>query len=234
MTNINDISDLAQVLQDNPHWREIIRGILLGEELLQLPKQLAEFIKTTQENFQLVYDRLDRLEAGQASLEAGQTKLEAGQENLSSRLGNIIGSDYERRAAQSARRLARLGLGIRRARVVLARTAPDRNEIPELLNDATENGAVTDDEADDLLRADIVLLGQNAGGYPAYAVCEVAVTLYDHDVLRAKRRAGILQRASGITALPAVIGQSAPQETLDLADRQDVAFIPLPEEDSPE
>ena len=127
---------------------------------------------------------------------------------------------------------------MRRARVILAKTAPDRNETPELLNEATENGTVSDDEADDLLLADIILIGELMGegahGEPAYAVCEAAVTLYDHDVLRAKRRAGILQRASGTTALPAVIGQSAPQGTLDLANRENVAFLQLPDEDGPE
>ena len=127
---------------------------------------------------------------------------------------------------------------MRRARVILTKTAPDRNETPELLNEATENGTVSDDEADDLLLADIILIGELMGegarGEPAYAVCEAAVTLYDHDVLRAKRRAGILQRASGTTALPAVIGQSAPQGTLDLANRENVAFLRLPDEDGPE
>ena len=253
MTNINDIADLAQVLQDNPQWRDIIRGILLGDELLEIPRRVAALVSVTE----MVVQRLERLESdveglkeGQVRLESGQARLEsdveglkegqakAGQANLSSRLGNIIGSDYERRAAQSARRLVRLGLEVRRARVILAKTAPDRNETPELLNEATENGTVSDDEADDLLLADIILIGELMGegahGEPAYAVCEAAVTLYDHDVLRAKRRAGILQRASGTTALPAVIGQSAPQGTLDLANRENVAFLQLPDEDGPE
>ena len=175
-----------------------------------------------------------RLESDVEGLKEGQTRLESGQTNLSSRFGNIIGSDYERRAAQSARRLVRLGLGMRRARVLLAKTAPDRSEIPELLNETTENGIVSDDEADDLLLADIILTGEGAGGEPAYAVCETSLTLYDKDVLRAKRRAAILQRASGLTALPAVIGQSAPQGTLDLADQENVAFLRLPDEDGPE
>ena len=269
MTSINDISDLAEILQNNPQWREIIRSILLGEELLQLPTQLAEFVKATGENFRLVYERLERLEtsvanleAGQArletsvaNLEAGQTrletsvakleagqtrletsvaKLEADQEILTSRLGNVIGSDYERRAAQSARRLARLSLGIRHARVLMSKTTPDRDEIPELLNGAAEDGTVSDDEADDLLRADLVLLGQGPDGNPAYAVCETAVTLYDHDVRRARRRASVLERAAGVTALAAVIGQSAPPGTLDLAGRENVAFIELPDGDDTE
>ena len=230
VTNINDIADLAQVLQDNPQWRDIIRAILLGDEMLEIPRRIADLISVNE----MIVERLERLESGQAKLESGQARLESGMTNLSSRFGNIIGSDYERRAAQSARRLVRLGLGIRRARVLLAKTAPDRNEIPELLNEAAENGIVSDDEADDLLLADIILTGEGAGGETAYAVCETSVTLYDHDVLRAKRRAGILQRASGLTVLPAVIGQSAPQGTLDLADRENVAFLCTPDEDGPE
>ena len=230
VTNINDIADLAQVLQDNPQWRDIIRAILLGDEMLEIPGRIADLISVNE----MIVERLERLESGQAKLESGQARLESGMTNLSSRFGNIIGSDYERRAAQSARRLVRLGLGIRRARVLLAKTAPDRNEIPELLNEAAENGIVSDDEADDLLLADIILTGEGAGGETAYAVCETSVTLYDHDVLRAKRRAGILQRASGLTVLPAVIGQSAPQGTLDLADRENVAFLCTPDEDGPE
>ncbi len=234
MTSINDISDLAEILQNNPQWREIIRSILLGEELLQLPTQLAEFVKATGENFRLVYERLERLETSVAKLEAGQARLEAGQEILTSRLGNVIGSDYERRAAQSARRLARLSLGIRRARVLMSKTTPDRDEMPELLNEAAEDGTVSDDEADDLLRADLVLLGQGPDGSPAYAVCETAVTLYDHDVRRARRRASVLERAAGVTALAAVIGQSAPPGTLDLAGRENVAFIEFPDGDDTE
>ena len=214
----------------NPKIRGNRRAIFLLEPLITGPLgssgspewggRIADLISVNE----MIVERLERLESGQARLESGMT-------NLSSRFGNIIGSDYERRAAQSARRLVRLGLGIRRARVLLAKTAPDRNEIPELLNEAAENGIVSDDEADDLLLADIILTGEGAGGETAYAVCETSVTLYDQDVLRAKRRAGILQRASGLTVLPAVIGQSAPQGTLDLADRENVAFLRTPDED---
>ena len=75
-----------------------------------------------------------------------------------------------------------------------------------------------------------MLLGENAEGSLAYAVCETAVTLYDDDVIRAKRRAAIMERASGVPALPAVIGQSTPRETLELGrNGRGVAFIHLPE-----
>ena len=37
MTTINDIADLAQVLPGQPPVRDIIRAILLGDEMLEIP-----------------------------------------------------------------------------------------------------------------------------------------------------------------------------------------------------
>ena len=230
MTTINDISDLAQVLRDNPQWADVIRGILLGEELLKTPERVAALVsaaKTTNR-------RLDLLEAGQKRLEAGQARLEAGQKTLTSRLGNIIGTDYERQIAQSVPRRFRRYLNVHRPRAVYARAiyagiVPDFTEIPDLMDDAVENGTISDEEADDLLAVDLILLGSSPQGDPAYITCEIAVTAYDHDVTRAKRRAQVLERASCATALPAVIGQSAPQGTLDLAARENVTFVQVPD-----
>ena len=177
---------------------------------------------------------VSRLEAGQEELKSSVSRLEAGQETLSSRLGNVIGSDYERQIARSARwRMQRL-LDLRRTTVLYSRTVQDRTEIPELLDDAVENGTISDEEADDLLAVDLILLASAPQGDPAYIACEVAVTAYDHDVTRAKRRAQVLERASGATALPAVIGQSAPQGTLDLAARENVTFVQVPNLNSPD
>ena len=65
MTTINDISDLVQILQDHPEWKNTIRGLIIGEELAQLPERftrleqtLADFIQATNRNFELVHARL--------------------------------------------------------------------------------------------------------------------------------------------------------------------------------
>ena len=68
MTNINDIADLAQVLQDNPQWRDIIRGILLGDELLEIPRRVAALVSVTE----MVVQRLERLESNVEGLKEGQ------------------------------------------------------------------------------------------------------------------------------------------------------------------
>ena len=100
MTTINDITDLARILREQPEWADTIRSILLSRELLELPQRLAEYIATTDRRLEALEAgqtrletalaefmestnrRLEALEAGQARLEAGQARLEAGQAQL--------------------------------------------------------------------------------------------------------------------------------------------------------
>ena len=55
---INNIGDLARILREQPEWADTIRGLLLGEELLNLPSQLAEFVQVSQENNRQVREEL--------------------------------------------------------------------------------------------------------------------------------------------------------------------------------
>ena len=55
---INNIGDLARILREQPEWADTIRGLLLGEELLNLPAQLAEFVQVSQENNRQVREEL--------------------------------------------------------------------------------------------------------------------------------------------------------------------------------
>ena len=63
MTSINDIADFVRIIREQPEWADTIRGILLGQELLELPERFASFVDLTSENFRLVHERLERLEA---------------------------------------------------------------------------------------------------------------------------------------------------------------------------
>ena len=75
MTSINDIADLVQILQDHPEWRNTVRGLIVGEELANMPNEVAIFVKATNENFNLVHQqfekvdqRLERLETDVAEI----------------------------------------------------------------------------------------------------------------------------------------------------------------------
>jgi predicted translin family RNA/ssDNA-binding protein len=69
MTTINDISDLARTLREHPEWRETIRALVLGEEVSQLPAQLASFIEATERNFEAVDKRLEAMDQRIAALD---------------------------------------------------------------------------------------------------------------------------------------------------------------------
>ncbi len=49
MTNINNIEDFERILQERPEWRQRIRHLLLGEEILSLPAKVAELTEAVAE-----------------------------------------------------------------------------------------------------------------------------------------------------------------------------------------
>ena len=86
-TSVNDIADFARILREQPEWADTIRSILLGQELLDLPRQFAEFAHQTNERLarleilvadfvQATNERLARLETDVADLKVGQARLE--------------------------------------------------------------------------------------------------------------------------------------------------------------
>ena len=76
MTSVNDISDFARIIREQPEWADTIRSLLLGQELLELPERFAEFVQLTTENFRLVHQRLDNLDTRMDSLDTRMDNLD--------------------------------------------------------------------------------------------------------------------------------------------------------------
>lgn len=117
MTTVNDIADLARILREQPEWADIIRSILLGQELLAMPARLAELVETaqeirnivlteemltlparfdefvqlTQETHRQVNERLALLEANIERLNVNVERLDGRMGNLEGRIGNLEG-----------------------------------------------------------------------------------------------------------------------------------------------
>jgi len=161
--------------------------------------------------------RLDRLETGQAQLAAGQARLEGN-------VNRLIGSDYERKAARRASRLANRYLGIADMRVIYAVTMPDNNRLPEILDDAINAGLINASEADELEEVDIVMHSPSE-----YAVAEVSVTVDENDVRRAQDRAQLLSKAITEPVQAAVISAHALDTASHLAAANHVTIMLLPE-----
>lgn len=230
-TPINTFEDILAAMDNNPELRTALRQHVLDQEFLQLPaivrelqsataelqRNVAELQQTVAELAQLVHDyiiatntRLDRLESKVDRLEGNMNRL--------------IGSDYERKAARRAPRLAQRRLGLTGLRVIYAITAPDDNSLPELLDHAIDEARINADEADELENADVILSGTDR-----YVVAEVSLTLDKNDVERSSDRAGIISRATAIPVSAIAIGAYALDDAVRSAAANDVSIILLDE-----
>ena len=165
-----------------------------------------------------------RLESDVAELKTGQAQMAASQARMEGNMNRLIGSDYERKAARRASRLAKRYLGMEDMRVIYAITMPDSNQFPAILNNAVRAGRMDASEADELEEADIVMRGPGE-----YAVAEVSVTVDESDVQRARERAGLLSKAVTEPVRGIVIGAHTLDSASQLAATNHVAVMILPE-----
>ena len=85
MTTINNIEDLARILETHPHWASTLRALVLSDEVLNLPQAMAALTASVSRLSESVH----HLEAGQDELRADVTEwrtdvteLKVGQEEL--------------------------------------------------------------------------------------------------------------------------------------------------------
>ena len=237
MTDINSINDLIQILQDQPEWRAPLRGMLLSEELEQLPQRvtaleesLASFIKTTDQNFQLVHQRLEQLENDVADLKAGQAQLQTAINQINGRLDNGFGMNYQLKVEKNILSIAVQHLNLRRSRLVRSVQAGFSPELGELIEDALENDILTPEEAGRIGQVDLVIAGRQGNQGPdVYVAAELSITVGDDDINRAAERARILETLVERPVISAVIGAHIDDTRADLAREKGVTVARVPE-----
>ena len=227
LTNVNDIADLVQILQDRPEWRNTVRGLIVGEELANLPQALATFIDATNDNFSLVHQRLERLETGVAEL---KTDMNHRFNQVNGRLDNGFGENYESKIAKNIMSIARQQLEFRRIQVLATRAAGITTELQMTIEDAEDTNLITKDEADQLILADLILIGEHPHAGPnTYMLAELSITIGEDDIRRASDRARILRTATGRSARPTVIGARIDPDRSELAKNEGVFVTLTPE-----
>ena len=210
MTTINDISDLVRILEERPDWRATVRNLLLGEDLLNVPQQLAQliettnqFIETTNQNFRVVDARLNRLEGRQ---------------------GNLEGNDYEHRIANRAMLRARRHFGLKNPVIAMSNYLPHSPDFDRVLTRAVQSGEISDDDMYDLYEADIIVSDDDN----RYVVFEVSLTADSDDIARAVRRADVMAAISGAESMAAIATENIHELQQDLAERMNVAVFIIP------
>ena len=212
MTTINSIGDLVRILKEQPEWADTIRGILLSEELLNLPAQFAEFVRVTQEHNQLINQRLDRQEDRMDRVETRLVRLEG-------RVGNLEGSDYERKVRYRILARAQRRFGLENAYLALTQNDPEAPQLSSAVARAINAGSITSEQSEDLHDTDIIISAQGN----RHVAVEVSMTADEFDVERAKRRAAILRTVTDGTVTPVVITANPAGVKQDQAAEQEVA-----------
>ena len=250
MTTINDISDLIRILRDDPAWADAVRSVLLSQELLRLPEEVAALTRAFRKHAETTNRRLESLEAGQDELRQGQARLQITVDGLQTTvdglqttvdrprvqttvngvrgdLGNLSGSFFQRRAASFAERVARRDFQLRQTILVHHADQIGDSVLRRMLNDAAEDPSrdFTEDDADLVERADAVIAGKAPDGTEVYLLVEMSVTVAKDDVDRAKDGAEALQRAVGATTHALVIGETITDEAATLAKERAVTFV---------
>jgi hypothetical protein len=232
---VEDFQDLIRLLQARPEWRADLRRVVLTDELLALPEQVARLQVETDRRFHELAEQIAALAEAQRRTEERVAALAEAQNRINEQIaaltrvvyaltedvrvlkidvGDLKGDNLERRYREKAP--AYFGRLVRRMRVLSA------EELAGLLEDAVEQGQLTDAEKDEAILTDVVVRGRYQGsGAEVYLVVEVSWGVGVHDVERAVQRAAVLGKL-GIPALPVVAGKAVTAQAEQLAHEQHV------------
>ena len=225
-TSMNDIVDFVRILNEQPEWADTIRGILLGQELLDLPRQLAQFVQATNERLGRLETDVTDLKAGQARLENSVGQLDTHVGRLEGKVGRLEGSDLEREVHVNIVNIAGRGLGLNRSRVLQSKIIPRGTELQDAIDDAEEQGIITEDQGSHLELTDVIIAARRKSDrQECYVVAEVSAGVRNDDITRARDRAQTLAVIKGTPVIPAVIGASIAPQQQALADREGVSVI---------
>ncbi|MDR7483632.1 MAG: hypothetical protein QN183_07215 [Armatimonadota bacterium] len=224
---VQDFHDLVRLLEQHPEWRAELRRLLLTEEILSLPqvvRELAEEVRRLAAAQRRTEERLEELAAAQRRTEERLKELAAAQRRTEERLEELAAA--QRRTEETVQLLVRDVAGLkgeslerryreraasyfqrilRRIRVI------DHQQLGLLLDEAVDSQRLGMEERADLLEADVVLAGV-VEGEGVYLVAEVSGVITAQDVRRARRRAAVLEKATGRRTLPVVAGERLLEE----------------------
>ena len=183
---------------------------------------VSGFIDEQREHNRSVDTRLDAMDA---QFDGINTRLN----RMDGRMDNGFGTNYEAKVANNLGSIAGRDLRLRRIRVLKAVGFPTNEGLSDLIADAEDQGALTEEEVNDLLAADLIAVVRSRdNGHDVYVAAEVSITVGDQDIERAAERAEYLAKVTGQATEPAVVGESIGPEQEALARQRQVTVMILP------
>ena len=209
-----------QALREDPAFRDEVRSLLLGDELLQLPERFAEFAAYVNDFISYANDFIGEQKRFNAGVEEFITEQKAFNRRVDRDLGILKGN--------AARRLVQLHLDtiLDVLQLDLVRIL-DRSDLSRVVRHAGVASQIESGQRRSFYAADLVLEGADAGGVTHYVAAEGSFTADRRDTDRARRNAEFLTRFTGCTAHPMVASVSNDRETQELVDAGAIGWFQL-------
>ncbi|MCS6774050.1 MAG: hypothetical protein NZ693_08060, partial [Thermoflexales bacterium] len=206
-------------------WKDALRRELLGEELLALPALVRDLVKVVEEMNKRLYrveQDVEVLKADVAELKTDVAVLKADVAELKTDIAVLkadvaglktdvagLKTDVASLKGESLERKYRERPFVYFRRLVRKPRVLTDAELDDLLSVALDSGALTEAEVEEIGRLDAVVRGRRpADDRVVYLAVEISVKIDARDVERAVRRARLLEKIPGVTALPVVAGEA--------------------------
>ena len=221
-----------------------MRTRLLLPDLIALPEQFAQLVglvtglSASFHDFAAATDRrltsietdVGVLKTDVSTLKEDVGTLKADVGTLKTNVASLNGSDLENRARLNILNILNIAmneLALSRGRVLLAAGRDTDHGFLEAINAAEEAGRITEQQADHVMVADIIIRARRADDKRyVHAAFEVSLTIRPDDIRRTHDRAATVAAATGEATIAAVVGEviQQPQQQRQ-ADEMDVKVL---------
>lgn len=229
---VSDFHDLVEILETQPEWRAEMRRLVLTDDVLGLPQALRDLAQTvhewaeaqrgyekrSEERFGRIEGDIHTLKTDVAVLKTDVAVLKTDVKRLDDRVGRLDGRSFEQQARERIPSyLSRFALRLRPISHV---------DLANLLEDAFEEGRISEEQMDDAKLIDLVASGRRREDKATiYLAAEASITIAQHDIERAERRAAIIATATGVETMPVIIGETISMPLRVIAEQQGVGYV---------
>ncbi len=240
---IHNFDDLVFILKTHPMWLEEIRRLVLTDELMLLPKKIDDFVKNEfhplkedvsglkqdvvilkedvkvlKKDVEVLKEDVAVLKQDVSILKEEFAVLKQDVEILKIDVVELKGDNFERKVREKAP--SYFGAFIKKCRVLSS------ERLADMLDDAVDNGILTEAERDDALRIDVAVTGiLRKENKDVVIVAEVSSKIDRGDVERAYRRGQIIAKAFGVPYIAIAIGKESTEGAMAMADELNVILI---------
>ena len=223
MVSINTSDDLIRAIRENPEFRATVRRELLTEELLEVPARL-QALTTTVEG---LATSVGKLQAAVRDLQATVRGLAVTVEHLGNTTAELRGDVLESKLTNRIPPLIAREFDVRRVYPIWSDGRlpgnPRVEEFEKALEEAADNGTITDDDETRLRVTDLIVRAQRKSDRSTlWFAIEASGSINDDDITRARHSADILKTVFGQDAMPLVYGYQMAGRHRELANELQV------------